>query len=214
MKVDHVIPESTLNNVTEARILRDRFALPEDFNILGYENLAPCCNRCNSDKSDLLLRAGYISIVLARVEARIPAVKEFFAKRRAERDLDTTLRYIARSIEAKKFSSEELIKGLEWLRKFPGGIRGRGSAGPPESPEEREGIYLPDRTEIVWSRHATERAVQRDISATTVYEALKNGKLLASGLSEKSVYSLQFGNMSVIYRVDENRVTILSVHYT
>jgi hypothetical protein len=50
--VDHVLPESLLDDdIARQKILTD-YGLPTDFNINGYENWLPCHNHCNQSKSN------------------------------------------------------------------------------------------------------------------------------------------------------------------
>lgn len=52
--VDHVLPESLLDNDSlRERVLTD-YGLPKDFNINGYENWLPCHSHCNQSKSKKL----------------------------------------------------------------------------------------------------------------------------------------------------------------
>jgi hypothetical protein len=49
--VDHVLPESLLDNDVKRREILSSYGLPRDFNINGYENWLPCHNHCNQRKS-------------------------------------------------------------------------------------------------------------------------------------------------------------------
>ncbi len=49
--IDHVVPESLLNDVATFRSIIDAYALPKDFYINGFENWLPCHNHCNQSKS-------------------------------------------------------------------------------------------------------------------------------------------------------------------
>lgn len=49
--IDHVIPESLLDNDAAREKLFVDYGLPKDFNINGYENWLPCHNYCNNKKS-------------------------------------------------------------------------------------------------------------------------------------------------------------------
>ena len=50
-KVDHVLPESSLKDDSEAMSLKRRFGLPDSFNILGHENLALHVNHAMAKKA-------------------------------------------------------------------------------------------------------------------------------------------------------------------
>ena len=48
--IDHVIPESLLDDDDERRRVLEEYGLPDDFNINGFENWLPCHNHCNQSK--------------------------------------------------------------------------------------------------------------------------------------------------------------------
>jgi hypothetical protein len=50
--VDHVLPESLLDDEMKLTQLLHQYGLPQDFNINGYENWLPCCHRCNQKKGN------------------------------------------------------------------------------------------------------------------------------------------------------------------
>lgn len=50
--IDHVLPESLLDDDEKRKETFDLYGLPVDFNINGYENWLPCHNRCNQTKSN------------------------------------------------------------------------------------------------------------------------------------------------------------------
>lgn len=49
--IDHVIPESLLDDDVAREAFFTQYGLPKDFNINGYENWLPCHNHCNQSKS-------------------------------------------------------------------------------------------------------------------------------------------------------------------
>jgi hypothetical protein len=48
--IDHVLPESLLDDDVKRRGILSDYGLPQDFNINGYENWLPCHNHCNQRK--------------------------------------------------------------------------------------------------------------------------------------------------------------------
>ena len=48
--VDHVLPESLLDDGDTLETILVEYGLPKDFNINGYENWLPCHNHCNQSK--------------------------------------------------------------------------------------------------------------------------------------------------------------------
>jgi hypothetical protein len=52
VSVDHVLPESLLDDDGARQRTLTEYGLPDDFNINGYENLLPCHIHCNQSKGD------------------------------------------------------------------------------------------------------------------------------------------------------------------
>ena len=155
MEIDHVIPESLLGDPSALHAMLQRLGVAPGFDLLGFENLAAACSPCNQDKLDRPLADGALMIKLAQVAARIPQLQAGLARMRQERDLDNTLRHIARSLEANRFTPEELLKGLDFVRRMPGGIYGASPSAPPSSPEERRGgTRIRDESRIMWTEAA------------------------------------------------------------
>src|ERR1017187_2576715 len=50
--IDHVVPESLLQDEVAFRRIIDLYALPSKFSINGFENWLPCHNHCNQSKSN------------------------------------------------------------------------------------------------------------------------------------------------------------------
>ncbi|XXX78716.1 hypothetical protein WMF30_08060 [Sorangium sp. So ce134] len=49
--IDHVLPESLINDNASREAVLTEYGLPKHFNINGYENWLPCHNHCNQSKS-------------------------------------------------------------------------------------------------------------------------------------------------------------------
>jgi len=54
--IDHVLPESLLNNETRLQEVLTEYGLPATFNLNGFENWLPCHVRCNQKKADISLK--------------------------------------------------------------------------------------------------------------------------------------------------------------
>lgn len=50
--IDHVLPESLLDDDVKREAVLAEYGLPMDFNINGYENWLPCHNHCNQSKGN------------------------------------------------------------------------------------------------------------------------------------------------------------------
>lgn len=64
-EIDHILPESLLNDKGELHKTLNEFGLLVDFNILGYENLLPTHKKCNGTKSDTVNRIFALHILEA-----------------------------------------------------------------------------------------------------------------------------------------------------
>lgn len=133
--IDHVIPEATTRE--ELRAIIERIGLAQDFDIFGWENHAPCCTGCNKHKLAHPFHDAYLSITLRKIEVKIPVIKNLILKAKQAWELDKVIRTIALSVEAGKYSHEELEERIEFMRRFPHGISGAGGRMPPASPEEK-----------------------------------------------------------------------------
>jgi len=49
--IDHVLPESLLDNEGSLEAVLTEYGLPKNFNINAYENWLPCHNHCNQSKA-------------------------------------------------------------------------------------------------------------------------------------------------------------------
>jgi hypothetical protein len=207
-KIDHVLPETTLQDPTKTRELKQRFGLPDSFNLLGDENLAPSCEPCNGQKSDLLLQPGFIAIVLANVEKCLPKVRALFAERQAEIRLDKLLRLIARASEQHSFSIEALIRGIREV------VGEDSSAALLSSAARKDEAYFASNHQIMLSRHTLAQkglAMQRIYEG--VYTALKHGDLCAKRLSGTSLYEIRAANnLRIIYAIQGKRIFIITAY--
>lgn len=114
MKVDHLVPESFLllpADELEAKL--KSIGLGLDYDILGYANLVPACDRCNSRKSARTLRTPHIGLLLAITEPLVEDVKKEVRAQIAGRSLKQILRGIANGLDKKRFTADELMEELE-----------------------------------------------------------------------------------------------------
>ena len=76
MEIDHVIPESLVPGKQLDAVLL-MYGLPSDFNLNSAENLVPTCRACNGQKSDMVLNATPLLLVLLqKVRARAERVRK------------------------------------------------------------------------------------------------------------------------------------------
>jgi hypothetical protein len=172
MEVDHVLPETLQKDRKRRLEVLKQSGLAEDFRILGFENLAPSCHKCNSDKGETILPPGVLAIHLAKLSKKIPAVQEALEKQRAARDLENVLRVIQHSLDQGKFTHEELTRQIEFLKRVPDGIRGASRSFPasPEVAALKMDIREPSR--ILLTRQAMDDLRQHDMDIRDIYVAL------------------------------------------
>lgn len=109
--IDHVIPESLLDDLDALRGVIEQYGLPNSFNVNGYENWLPCHIRCNQSKGaavpafvpghkailDGLIAAAPKVAASAKTEAQRPAGDKILAK-------------VEIAVEAKRIDLDELKK--------------------------------------------------------------------------------------------------------
>lgn len=218
MEIDHIIPESLLNDQEVLQSLLRRLGVPAGFDLLGYENLALACSTCNKDKRDHPLADGALMIKLAQVADRLARLGQSLERRRTERDLDNTLRHIARSIEANRFTREELLNGLDFARRMPGGIYGASPTAPPPSPEERHGgSRIRDESRIIWTQRAVNDMTNLNLNAgelnDLLYLGVKDGLLNVKKLTfREDLFAARIGHrLRVVFMPGTNGTTVLRV---
>jgi len=82
MEVDHVLPESLLNDVPALqRVLRD-YGLPANFDLQSFENWMPACRPCNGRKKARIFEATpKIQLELQIAREKAPQAAELAKKR-------------------------------------------------------------------------------------------------------------------------------------
>jgi hypothetical protein len=217
-EIDHILPERLRKYPAEFASIKIRLGLENGFNLFGYENLVPACHPCNSKKHHVPLADGALMIVLARVREQIPALVEYLEKRRREKNLDQTLRYIARSVEANKYTPEELMAGLNLIKKLPDGIRFSAPGGPPKSPELGPGMYIDENQRIIWLPKALKVAEAHKLDANIInmliYKSVEtkhvNIQKLKGGTNNTYILRASF-DLRIIFNPREEGVFILAI---
>jgi hypothetical protein len=205
MKVDHLLPETLLNESLALLGLKKRLGLDDKFDLLGHENLIPACYICNSRKSDLYLADGLLGIHLATIKTRLPALQESLETRRKETDLDSIFRLVARSVDAKKFSASEIIDRIKRL-------------------EELADIAPEDDTaapgEIIWTQHALERARERQIAVRDVLNALRGADPVDFKAGWRNdIYSIEVASrggrlLRIAFSISRGCIFVLTVEWS
>lgn len=220
MEVDHVIPEQLLSDPPTLANLKLEMGLLPSFDVLGYENLAPSCRKCNGEKHGRPFPPGYGMIALGQVAEKLPLLRAAIDRKRQDRDLDNTLRHIARSLDKGLFSPDDLLKGIEIIRKHPNGIHGSSPNAPPASPETREAEIRFSRVgQLRWAPDASASMLKNGYSADQVndmiYRALKNGSIMAERVlvKERPTYMIRVRpDVRVVFSVVDDFLLVTSFH--
>ena len=78
--IDHIIPESSANNLNGFEELKLRLGLRRDFDINGYENLLPCTAVVNLQKGAAIFEDASLRYFLALADSRKAKVHEYIDK--------------------------------------------------------------------------------------------------------------------------------------
>lgn len=115
MEVDHVIPETLLENPTQLNTILADFGLPADFDLQSFANWLPACGPCNNLKrSHVFESAPLIQRVLQDAQEKAPKAARLAADLVNDRAVSKAWNTIKRADESGELS--ELIKAD--IRKF------------------------------------------------------------------------------------------------
>lgn len=203
MEVDHVIPESKLNDP----LVLSQNGLPTTFDILGYENLVPSCSKCNGRKRDNPLTVGQVAIFLGQVANKVLLLKKEVNKQMKGRTLGVLLRSAANAIDKGRFSKDDLKRGLQEM-----GLLGFATVANPISIQ----ITIAERSKsaIRFSRHALERLSERGFLLNEVEAALRTN---TARVSRNTIYGhvvYELGTrdgLRIVYTIAEDVISVITV---
>ncbi|MCA1559294.1 MAG: hypothetical protein LC804_03130 [Acidobacteria bacterium] len=99
MHIDHVIPESLLEDPCALAELRQKVGLPDDFNVLGFENLVASRGVRNLQKRDLEFSLASLHYFLNIAASKKPAIETNLKKIRNRNDRGRALLVIQQMLE-------------------------------------------------------------------------------------------------------------------
>lgn len=217
MHIDHVIPERLESDASAKATILASIGLPADFNLLSNDNLAPSCFVCNTQKGDLLLPDGSISIHLAKIKAKKSALENALKEQKAERTLDSILREIARSIDGGVFTRDDLMERLKddrvsrWVPNFP--------SAPTVSQLNVE-LRSDDPATIALSSHARRMLESRGVPLDSLVSILTSNVLRvrateknAERVSAGRIYQVAAENLRILFKILEDRVVVTSISF-
>jgi hypothetical protein len=213
MRVDHIVPEHLHHGETESRLaVLTEIGVPPDFNILGRENLAPSCGKCNGEKSGSVLIGRSTAVSLTRIERSLPALQANLQKRRDGKILDDTLRSVARSVDSGLFTHEQF---LEQYRKLVTNDEGDGLVfWNLEVGKIYNKIKSPGFTEHARRSMEARGLMESDI-AEAFWDNLKEGTVTAAKVpGQGNQYVVQGTNLRIVFAVFSTVIVVLTLSHS
>lgn len=120
---EHVIPKALLKKPTELERVMGDIGLPDDFDVLGFENLLPSCVPCNLKKGRRVFRPSpQIQIQLELLASKASAVRRTAEAVKKKVVLDRVLHAVLVALEERKISMVELENLLADVTRVPSKI--------------------------------------------------------------------------------------------
>lgn len=109
MEVDHVIPESLIEEPEELQGILSNLGLPADFEINSFSNWLPACRACNGKKNDHVFSPSpMIQLVLEKTKKKAPEAARVAAEIVSDKKIANALNTLERSCENEKLDKETL----------------------------------------------------------------------------------------------------------
>lgn len=99
LNIDHIIPETILNDNKKLEECKHKFDLTDDFRINSYYNWLPACRKCNLNKKDFLLNPQLAVIPLTSAREIYEKIKEIETKLDNTKSLDKLASYLQLCLE-------------------------------------------------------------------------------------------------------------------
>lgn len=206
LEVDHLVPESLINNEARKCDAYETYGLGADFDILSYENLIAACHSCNNKKRDHLLHAGYVAIALAVIKSKLPKLNSYLSENKKKRKLASILKSIAHSVDQGSFTEKEIIEALGY--KLDESTISSNLAK--ERPIDEDPAI--DHLNIFWTTHAKERRLLNRIPTQDVINALYSD---ITYYGENDLYIVETSSgLRVVYKVEGTKVFIVTCYMT
>jgi hypothetical protein len=107
--IDHVLPESLLDDPDELANVLAECGLSENFNINGFENWLPCHQHCNQKKGKSRFRfVPAYQLILERLMRVAPSVQKTAETVGANAETDKVIGYILAALERQAITWDEL----------------------------------------------------------------------------------------------------------
>jgi hypothetical protein len=106
LKVDHVVPKSLANNLTQLEEAKTTLQLPPSFDFDAVENCLPSHERCNREKTNKV-HFYWLRLALDRAVDRSGAVRARYEQLRELRELEEVIVKLENHIDRGRLSPEE-----------------------------------------------------------------------------------------------------------
>ena len=203
MEVDHVIPESKLNDPS----VLSQYGLPTTFDICGYENLVPACSKCNGRKRDNPLAVGQAAIFLGQIAKKVILLEKEINKQMKGRSLAVILRSAANAIDKGRFSKNDLKTGLEEM-----GLLGFATVA--NSISIQTSLAERSKSAIRFSRHSLERLSERGLLLNEVEAALRTNTARVSRNTVHGGVVYELGTrdgLRIVYSIVDDVICVITV---
>lgn len=211
MRVDHLVPEHYHHGAPAAReAMLAEAGLPQDFNILGHENLAPSCANCNDRKAGNVFVGGALIIAITRAGKQLHKLRANLDKKTGERALESLLRAAAASVDSGKFTREEFLSAVDQHLPAPNDII--------ELKFETGVVFNRPMTRFGFTEHAHRAMEARGLLAADIADAVLNGltdgtATVARDDADENHYVIQGENdLKVVFVVVRGFVVVLTAY--
>jgi hypothetical protein len=121
-QVDHIIPEKLLSDPERLREVKAALQLPDNFDLLGFENLVPAAPERNLQKSDIVFNEHDARYYLALAREKKARVEEELAKIERRNTGGKALVLLQEALESGKLSPDDVARILEEHQEQPEAI--------------------------------------------------------------------------------------------
>lgn len=106
--IDHVIPESLIDQPFELASIKRSLGLDDGFSVLGYENLLPCKPGCNLQKSSTVLDAAHTHFFLGIAASKKNEIVQNLERIEKRKDRGRALVLLQQCLERGDLRAEEV----------------------------------------------------------------------------------------------------------
>lgn len=113
LEIDHILPESLIDNPNELDTIKSDYGLDSDFSINSYYNWVPSHHTCNWRKAQIILPKETVLFYLGIVKNKIGKIKEIEKRFIRDREKEDILISLGIQVEKGLLSMKEVISFLD-----------------------------------------------------------------------------------------------------